>query len=224
MIVFDPVKHAYTNSFTGDSYTSVTTLLGQFKPEFDADKFSRIVAERKGISQQDVLNEWKTNNKAAQDYGTQLHKTIEEYAKTGIFEDKDKDIIEAYREIGNYTVKDGALFETCVYNHEHKIAGTADIILPNGPYFDVYDFKTNKKFNYFSKYEKYMLGPVSHLPDCEYSSYCLQLSLYAYNYHIMTGRKVRCLKILYWDRDEKKFEVIPMPFLLQDIKNILATR
>ena len=64
MIVFDPVKHAYTNSFTGDSYTSVTTLLGQFKPEFDADKFSRIVAERKSISQQDVLNEWKTDRKS----------------------------------------------------------------------------------------------------------------------------------------------------------------
>jgi|TARA_R110000868_G_scaffold195048_3_gene440718 hypothetical protein len=223
MIIFDSTKHAYTNSYTGDAYTSVTTILGRFKPEFDADKFSRIVADRKGVSQQTILDEWKANNKQSQVYGTNIHHVIEEYAKTGFYEDENKDVITAYQEIGDYSTKSGALFEHCVYNHEYKIAGTADIIYPQGSYFDVYDFKTNKKFNFFSKYEKFLLGPVSHLPDCEYSNYCLQLSLYAYNYHIMTGRKVRSLKIFYWDRDAKTFTAYPVPYLLSDIKNILKS-
>jgi hypothetical protein len=221
MIIFDPIKHAYTNSFTGDPYISVTTLLGQFKPEFDADKFSRIVADRKGVSQQSILDEWKTNNKAAQDYGTHLHKVIEEYAKTGVYDDKDTDIIKAYQNIGDFNVKGGTLFETCVFNHEYKVAGTADIIHPNGAYFDVYDFKTNKKFNYFSKYEKFLFDPLSHLPECEYTAYSLQLSTYAYFYHLMTGRKPRSLKILYWEREAKQFISIPVIYMLNDVKRIL---
>ena len=223
MIIFDPNKHAYTNSYTGDPYTSVTTILGKFKPEFDADKFSRIVADRKGVSQQSILDEWKVNNKQSQQYGTRIHEVIEEYAKTGLYDDENVELIEAYKEIGDYTPKGGSLFEHLVYNHEYKIAGTADIIHPSGSYFDVYDFKTNKKFNFHSKYDKFLLGPVSHLPDCEYSTYSLQLSLYAYNYHIMTGRKVRSLKIFYWDRDTKKFTVYPVGYMLSDIKNILKS-
>jgi hypothetical protein len=221
MIIFDATKHSYTNTFTSERYTSVTTVLGEFKPKFDADKFSRIVAEKQGVSQQIILDEWKANNKQSQEYGTNIHSIIEEYARTGIYEEENEDLIKAYKKAGDFTTKSGALFEHCVYNHEYKIAGTADIIYPNGSFFDVYDFKTNKKFNFFSKYDKYLLGPVAHLPDCEYSSYSLQLSMYAYNYHLMTGRRPRQLSIFYWNRETKTFTTYPVAYLLNDIKNIL---
>ena len=221
MIIFDPVKHAYTNSYTGEVYESVTTVLGKFKPKFDSDKWSRIVADKRGIPQDIILSEWAENTKRSQEYGTHLHKTIEDYAKTGLYEEEDADIIKAYKAVGDYVVKDGALFEHCVYNHEYKIAGTADIIYPQGSYFDVFDFKTNKDFKFHSKYNNNLLAPVSHLSDCEYNNYALQLSMYAYNYHKNTGRKVRSLKIFYWDRDAKAFNVYPAPYMLSDIKNIL---
>jgi hypothetical protein len=221
MIIFDPAKHAYTNSFTKEIYTGVSSILSKFKEEFDSDKFSRIIADRRGVSQQAVLDEWSANAKDAADYGTRVHKAIEEFAKTGIIDDDQKEIIYRYRDAGGPTAKEGALFEQLVYSHVHKIAGTSDVIYPIGGYFDVIDFKTNKKFNFFSKYEKFLYSPVDHLPECEYSSYALQLSLYAYCYQSMSGRKPRSLKIFYWNRDSKAFDVIPLPYLKSDVENIL---
>ena len=42
----------------------------------------------------------------------------------------------------------------------------------------IFDWKTNKKMNYRSKYQNMMLDPISHLEECEFSTYSLQLSLY----------------------------------------------
>ena len=107
-----------------------------------------------------------------------------------------------------------------VYDDENEIAGTSDIIADvDDKYFDVLDFKTNKKFLFFNKYNKYLLHPVSHLQECQYNDYSLQLSLYAYLYSLVTGKRLRQIRILY--HDGNKFHTYPVPYLFWEIKALI---
>jgi len=223
MIQFDPVKHEYTNILTGEKYTSVSTVVGKFKSDFDKQTISRFVADKRGISQAEVLAEWEKINTESKIIGTAIHAAIEEWCKRGTVQPDHVKVVEEFKKLGNYTKASGALHEQLLYSHAHKIAGTADIIHPDGKYFDVYDVKTNKAFNFFSKYKKQLKPPVDHFSDCEYNSYSLQLSLYAYLYQIMTGRIARHLAVFYYDKVNQVFTKYPCAYLKRDVETILAS-
>jgi hypothetical protein len=223
MIQFDPVKHHYTNVLTGENYISVSTLVNKFKSEFDKANISRAVADKRGISQAEVLAEWEKTNTDSKVIGTAIHAAIEEFCKAGTIQPAHQKVIEEFKKLGDFSKASGALLEQLVYSHAHKVAGTADIIYPDGKFFDVYDVKTNKKFNFFSQYRKSLKPPVDHFSDCEFNSYALQLSLYAYLYHIMTGRIARHLSIFYWDKINEAFTRYPIAYLKNDVENILKT-
>lgn len=87
------------------------------------------------------------------------------------------------------TLVDGCYPELKLWRHDWGIAGRADkptLETINGiRYAHVEDYKTNKKIaknGFIDKWgdEDMMLGPVDHLPDCEYTHYTLQLSIYQY--------------------------------------------
>jgi len=223
VIIFNKEAHSYTNVNTGEKYSSVTTILNQFKIPFDKDGMSRIVAARRGISQEDIIKEWDETANKAKDYGTKIHSVVEEYIKNGTHEDEYATLINNFKKQGSLRAKDGVLCEHIVHNHQYKIAGTADMIVPTGKYFDVLDIKTNKKFNYYSPYDKFLTIPVEHLTECEHNTYALQLSMYAYFYHLLTGRKVRHLSILFLDKTTEDFTRIPINYLESDVKAILNT-
>jgi len=220
-IKFDPVKHIYTNVYTGEEYTSVTRFLNQFKPKFDDVSAATRVSLREGSSVQDVLSRWKDENKKSQEYGTNIHQVLEKFMTEGECEPENTTLCKAFKKIFNLRKKDGLEIEKLTFLHDYKLAGTADIISPEGAYFDVFDMKTNKKFNYSSKYDEYMLYPLTHLPACEFTLYSLQISLYAYAYHTMTGRKFRKAAIFYWDRDTETFSSIPVMYMKREIEHLL---
>lgn len=222
MIIFDPVKHIYTNSDTNKQYISVTRLLGKYKPVFEQEKIAAMVAYRRKVSVEEILAEWEKIKNDACDYGTAFHAIVEEFNKHGTFEPENEAIINELKKMGSFKVSDGTLIEHCVYNHEFQVAGTADIIQPCGEFFDVVDFKTNKHFTFESKYDKFLLNPVNHLTESDYSIYSLQLSTYAYFYERLSGRKARSLYVLYFDKELKTFKKVSMPYLLNDVKNILT--
>lgn len=224
MLVFDAEKHIYKNKFTNEIYTSVTTLLGKYKPFFDSQAAATRVAAREKCSVDDILLKWKDENNASKIYGTKIHGVIESYHKTGYVENEYKNLIKSYRELGIIDELDDILSEQQVYSHEFKIAGTADIIRheKNGC-FSIFDIKTNKKFNLTNHYNTRLLEPFDHMMSCEYNIYALQLSLYAYLYQINTGRKINQLGIFFYDRVSCKFLFYPVVYLRYDVKKILNT-
>lgn len=222
MIKFFPETHTYVNVNTGEKYTSVTTFLNHYKTEFDKQGISAGVARQRGISQQQVLAEWEAIAKTATDYGTAMHAAVERYIKTGTFEPDHEKLITEFSKLGNFKQSDGCLTEQMVHNHEYKIAGTSDIIQPVGKYFDVFDIKTNKAIHFSSKYDQYLNPPVAHLTHCEYNTYSLQLSLYAFLHSLLTGRTPRQLAIFHWDKKAETFTRYPVPYLLSDVKALLC--
>jgi len=221
---FDAKTHSYLNPYTKEVYISATQLLSKFKKPFDKEKASKRVAEREKISQEDVLQRWKKANDESKVYGQTIHKVIELFHK-------DSKITEGYEELINeykaFLIKNSLLIDTQnnsllveekLYNHHFKLAGTADMIRvePEGG-FSVFDLKTNKKFNLFSPYAEYMLKPLSHLTVSEYTTYGLQLSLYAFMYQSMTGMRVNQLGVMYYERESNRFNYYPVPYLKNDI-------
>ena len=225
-IVFDEKNHRYTNTQTGENYISVTTLLGKYKPKFNVDEQAARFAAKEGLLVEDVKKHWEDLNRISTTRGTAIHAILETFLKTGE-ESKDHSILIDYfksqlKEHSQYKV----IAEERMYNDVHKVAGTADIIIENKDHFKIWDLKTNKKFRFTNSYKSdtFLLSPVDHLPNCEYSNYCLQLSMYAYMKEQLTGKKCVELKIIYLNSDPSASAEVKeyyLPYLKRDILEIL---
>ena len=224
MIIFNEAEHSYVNSETGERYTSVTQLIGEFEPEFDKEYHSKRVAQKEGVPQSMVLEMWDNIAKKAQDKGTLVHGILEKYIKTGICDMRVQFIIDSYndcvrKEIGQYTAVSS---EKLLYNDEWKVAGTADLIYDMRDTFHIGDFKTNKRFRFKSQYNEYFLKPLNHLPVCEFNVYCIQLSMYAAMYENLTGKKCSGLTVFYFE--DKQWKPIHLNYMKFEALRILQSR
>ena len=223
-VVLDHETHTYTNQYTQQKYMSVTTLIGKYKKPFDKMYWSKHIANRDGREQDDVLKEWETITKSAQSRGTNIHSIMENYLKNKYIEEGYDEIINSFDKKCKtiITQKSNILCESTVYSHDYRIAGTADVIVDNGEYFHILDFKTNKKFNFESKYKDYFYEPIDYLQQCEFNTYNIQLSIYAYLYEQLTGKKCSGLRIFYLREFEKKFwQEIPAAYMKHTVKELL---
>lgn len=198
-IELDKDRHVYINTETGDTYTSVTSFISRYKKPFDKDFWSKKIAAREGVDPSVILDTWKNLTTTAQDRGTNIHTIMERFLKEKHIEPGHEELIESFNKKTYGILKNNSkvLSESILYLHDHKLAGTADLIVENGGIFHVLDFKTNKKFNFQSKYNEYFLEPLDYLQQCEFTGYTLQLSIYAYMHEKITGKKCGGLKIFY---------------------------
>mgnify|MGYP003627608587 CR=1 FL=1 len=221
-IKFNEKSHTYTHVDTKERFISVTTLLGKYKKPFDKELHARRVSDREGVPIDMVLEMWESEKNKACDRGNKIHKLLEDYIEYGEMDDNHNWLYKTYdKSVEWYVDKfDKILSENVVYNEEFKVAGMADLIYEhkNGE-FTVGDFKTNKKFRFSSPFGERLLAPVDHLHNCEFNIYALQLSMYAYLYEQMTGKKCRKCVIFYLKDD--KFKPYHVNYLKSDIKAIL---
>jgi len=207
-IVLDHSTHTYTNIHNSEKYMSVTTLIGKYKKPFDKDYWSKKIADRDGKDPDQVLKEWASITKTAQNRGTNIHSVMENYLKDQFITEGYEELIKSFDKKCTGVIKSNSniLCERTVYSHEYKLAGTADVIVENKDLFYILDFKTNKKFNFISKYSDYFYEPLDYLQQCEFTTYTIQLSIYAYLHEQLTGKKCAGLKIFYLrEFDDKTF-------------------
>ena len=215
-IVFYPETHTYVEKTTGRKLISVTTLIDKFKVPFDeSGAIAARCAEREGIPVGELLAQWEKTKVDACERGIYFHDQMEHYIKTKEIKDgPDKDIVEKFAKIP-FT---GRLYsEQIVYSLEDGIAGTVDIVeVKDDNSITIWDAKTNKALKKFSPWKKRMLFPVSHLYECNFNAYQLQLNFYA---HLLEGKGfwVDDMKILYINPKTRDIEV-------HDIKNEKRSR
>ena len=228
--------HKYVNDqYPNIKYTSVTTLLGEYKNPFDEDYHAQRVANRKGVSKESIIAEWRNLNRLANEYGTNLHKIMERfllapkrlYSPIDEFETK---VINAFIKVcqdenlsllKSDTINAERIM-SIEFNDKLGIAGTSDII-EDLPYnkFNVLDYKTNKSFNYESKYGDYLRFPVSHLGECQYNDYALQISIYGLMYERETKRKFNRGGLFVWDKHTETFKLVPVPYMKKEAEMII---
>jgi ATP-dependent exoDNAse (exonuclease V) beta subunit len=224
-VILDHDTHVYTNTENGEVYTSVTTLIGKYKKPFDKDKWSKVVAKREGKTQDEILDKWSSITTTAQNRGTNVHLIMENYIKSRKIEKGYEELVDSFIKKTNGIIlpESNILSEELLYSHEYKLAGTADLVVENGNNFYILDFKTNKKFNYVNKYNDYFYEPIDYLPQCEFNTYTIQLSIYAWMHEQLTGKKCGGLKIFYLREFNNKtfWQEIPCTYMKSTVKDLL---
>lgn len=218
MVVFNKENHTYKNPETNRFYISVSRLLSLYKEPFDRDFHAERKAIKEGVSKEEIINKWAKINKDACDKGHNVHQIIENYIKEDII--GDEQLIAELNKVFDKSKYKAIRNEYTVYSDEFEVAGTSDLICDiDSNTFDVYDFKTNKKFTFDNGYGKYLKPPLNNLQQCHYNDYSIQLSLYAYLYAALTNKKVRKICILY--HNGKEFKCYQTPYLYWEISVLL---
>jgi hypothetical protein len=192
-------------------WISVTRLIHHFKEPFDEIKMSEQCAKGKnpkyvGKTPEEIRKIWKDENTRAVTLGSWYHDQRERdtlNCNTITRRGKELTIINPLMD-GNVKLApaqnliEGIHPEHLIYLMSVGICGQADRVEVVDGFIDLYDYKTNKKIettSYVNKHtgkSKKMLGPLSHLDDCNFNDYALQLSTYMYmmlkhNYNLEPG-------------------------------------
>ena len=228
-VTLEPISHTYKDTY-GNKYTSVSKVLESIQIKDDWNEIAGKFAGRGkfvGMTKEQVLKLWDDNRDKASSHGTRIHNALERFGNEFIVLEEDKDLEPMVREV--YKEYDGyykTYNEVCLYNPEFMVAGTSDKILvpsKNNQFFDVEDYKTNlsRGIEFKNDNGRFFRYPVSHLMDCSYHKYALQLSIYAYMAECSTGMTARRLWITYIEPTAYKALRIPTPYLKNDAINIL---
>lgn len=194
-VCFDPQWNSYT-MLGGKKLVSVSALIGKFKNKFDSDTFSKKAAEKRGVTQQVILDEWKAKANKSIAIGNAIHKIFEDYAE-GKYSLQNGELcfdvnIDSEYFLDFIPVKNAAIrfikefFETgrlkvlatefIVYCD--NVAGRVDIYCQDkeGKLW-IFDFKTGKIET--NSYGKKMLSVLSNIDDCSFNHYAIQLNLFS---------------------------------------------
>lgn len=231
-VQLEPIEHKYYNLVTGEEYMSVSKLLGSLGTKFDSEKVSAMVAKKRGVSQAEVLQEWKDIATKSTDHGTRIHNALERYKKTAIILPEDEDLKDMIIDVCSYYKDYYQVYdELTLYHDETRIAGTSDMICmiskTKGSKFDVEDYKTNMRngIETFNKYGTRLNPPFDYLEDCNFVKYSLQLSIYAYMFEQLTGKQCRKLGIRFIPPDDyMKHVYMPVMYLKPEVEHILKIR
>jgi ATP-dependent exoDNAse (exonuclease V) beta subunit len=194
-ITFEPISHTYQivdeSLQNPETYISATTIIHKYFPQFDNDTVIQKMIKSPnwkkspyyGMTVDEIKNKWETNRVEAAAKGTQVHDWIENFYLGGCItpcEEAEasksfKNFMDFHNEYGWKPYRT----EWRVFTEEYKVAGSIDIIFEGSEKgkIKVYDWKNSKEIKMNNRYEK-GYDPISHLPNCNYYQYSLQLNLY----------------------------------------------
>ena len=206
-------KHKYESIDDSEKieWISVTRLIHFFKEPFDTVKMAEACSKGKNpkynkLTPQQIIDLWESENKRAVNLGSWYHDQREKdvlACNTITRKGKELTIVNPLMdgEIKLAPVQqlaEGIYPEHFVYLKSVGICGQGDRVEVVDEYIDLYDYKTNKEiklqgFTDKGGKSKKLLGPLSHLDECNYNEYALQLSTYMYimlkhNFNLKPGK------------------------------------
>ena len=219
--------------------TGVTTFIGQYENEFDAEGMAKRVAKKTGRDYQDILDEWEQKKDISCRKGSACHEyaqslwnkkvwklreedndisdqisTIKKQAHN--FYDEFKDELEHVAD--EYPIGDEELDIASCIDHLFIDKETGGLI--------IVDYKTNTEMTGYNKeaYKKSMKAPLQHLNDDALHHYYLQLSIYKFLVEKHTDIRIQDLLIVYMTERNATYEIIHVPYLEKETKEILEWR
>jgi len=187
---------------------------------------------QRGITKEQVIAEWDAKRDKASDIGSYIHHQLE-LAGTTNGHNRECQYFHYY----SWFIQEYAMFkgyyEQIVYLDNPRVAGTIDFCYHRTNkrgMIDIRDFKTNNyKLNsmlideYTGKlkhYNRYMLEPLSHLEDCDFTKYVLQQSIYMYMLETVLNFKPGNLGVIRmpWENILETPETHIMPYMKEEVK------
>ena len=223
---------------------STTGLISQYEQKFDSDTISQMVADKRGISQQEVLEEWRIENLHSTIKGSMIHEFAQslwegkkyEFDYSNIPKEIDLDRLKSDIEklipqaINFYNdYKDMYELIGCeIYlgDEDYDECGATDQMMLNKYTggITIIDYKTNKKIEYESYRHKKMLIPLHKYDDCNHVHYSFQLGDYKYKFEKNTNLKVEETFIVYFNVNADNYEIIEPLNMEKEVEEILENR
>jgi len=194
----DTHKYISADSSEKIDWISVTRLIHYFKEAFDEMKMSHLCSVGKnpkyfGKSPEEIRKIWKDENLRAVTLGSWYHDEREKAIINCDTITRNNVELRIINPLYDNNVKlapdqslsEGIYPEHLVYLKSFGICGQGDRIEVIGSFINLYDYKTNKEiktegFKGKDGRTKRMLPPLSHLDDCNFNDYALQLSIYMF--------------------------------------------
>ncbi|MBN2367515.1 PD-(D/E)XK nuclease family protein [Candidatus Woesearchaeota archaeon] len=215
--------HKYIVKGSGQRLIPATEFLSDFFEKFDEDKWSKYVAQRDKIPVEEVLRRWKAKGEAAASFGSLVHS----YAESIIMKRPLPDAPDTrhglyFKAVDRFMDDEGYRFidaEKVIGCPRMGLGGTVDAVAEVDGKIFLIDWKTNSKIDRFGYNDRRCLEPISHLQDCNFSKYRLQLSLYRYILEEVYGWKVSGLRLVHL-RPEV-YDVHEVEYLKEEIIKLL---
>lgn len=244
-ITFYDDTHSYKIDGEPSTKLSVTGLVNTVKEPFDEEKWSKIKADEFGCTPEEVKLVWKKNNQMATYQGSTLHNYIDNYYQNKVkpynrvlaesilgqtlHEMMYKNLKVLVKQFNNF-YSDTSEYILPIKNEfvvgdlgDTRICGMLDMLAYNTltESFEIYDFKTNKRFSEKSEFNQKLLPPVNHLDECEFNIYSLQLSLYKMFIQKYTDIKIDKLKIVWFSINNDTYRTIELKYLPEECLSLI---
>ena len=238
-ITFHEPTHTYYVDGSSNQYVSCTKFLHEFFPHFDPDvTISKMMKSKNwassvwyGKKPDEIKKAWATKGGEASTAGTAMHLAIEQYlhgSPEQISEETYKTVewkyfMNFWEDVKHDLVPYRSEWE--VWMDEFKLAGSIDMIFyrKSDDSYVIYDWKRSKDIKTSNEYGS-GYGPVSHLPDCNYWHYTLQLNTYKYFLEKYYGLRVSDMYLVIIHPDNKNYRQLRLNHLDDEIVGMLACR
>lgn len=225
--IFEEKQHVYT--YDGDVMRGCTTFLNTFIEPFKEDYWSKRKADERGITQEEILAEWKEKRDRSTYLGTLIHNYIEDYyekdrSREDLTEDDEANMrIKKWFKIYDKQLHklESVASEIKVFSKKYNLAGTIDKLYLYDGKLIIGDWKSNKQIRTdddwaFNK----LLAPFDNVKENELNKYSLQLSIYAVLLEEV-GLEVDYTFICHIPRDEAECVIYKCKDFRAEIKNYL---
>jgi hypothetical protein len=200
------------------------------------------------MTPEQIKASWKSNGDSVSEAGINLHERIENFMndKRFGFVYTQKELYEIYKGDNKgkldqpiewdyflHFVRDHQQLkpyrtEWMIFDENLKLAGSIDMVYenPDGT-LSIYDWKRSKDISKINTWNNFAINPIiSHMPDSNFWHYALQLNTYKEILERKYDKKVTklCLVRLHPDNEEKTYELLDVPILTKEIKELFEER
>lgn len=224
-VLFNEADHTYT--IKGKKCTSVTQAISLFKKPFDTQIIAGKYAKKHGLNVQDVIDDWEGIKNESTSRGSELHKYAEmKFLSKQYIPDKKAYALCEMFDVFYNDVKERLIpvkLEFVVGDEEFLIGGMLDKLFYNttANALQIWDYKTNKEISKTSKYKNRLIGSLSHLEECEFNIYSLQLSIYKLIIERNTNLKLGNSYLVWINDVNDKYKVIGTEYMEREAMVIL---
>jgi ATP-dependent exoDNAse (exonuclease V) beta subunit len=179
---FEPDAHLYTYN-AQDCFTSATTVVQKWIPPFEEEYWAKKKAEENNVTPEDMIKEWNQKRDKAAALGTSVHRMIEEFLLGGeVRLSANLFAVQKYTQFLHWWWKIHKHYEVIavewrMFDLDHGIAGTVDLLIRTKDGLVILDWKTNHDLKVEGSYNN-LLAPFDDLPENDRTKYALQLSTY----------------------------------------------
>lgn len=235
-ISFQEEGHIYTIEGLDEHPISVTTLIHKYFPEFEADKvIDKMMRSAKwahskyyGMTKEEIKKKWEDEKNTAAELGTKMHKAIEEYINGQLKETPQTKEFEYFLRFWedlkalNPDLKPYRT-EWLVYDERKKVAGSIDLVLINSKEeLIIVDWKRSKEIKTNNPYQS-GLYMFSHLDDCNYVHYSIQLNIYRHLLETNYDKKVIGMCLLIFHPNNERYNLYYVNRMQKEIDDLWNT-